>query len=119
MPDTPSPCPVYNSIESFQLQAGHLALAKTLPTAHRLYPDSRADETLHQGDVGTVEASSAKPFGKTLSRRSLVACRVLVHRGIRLQQDVDGRDRVWLGIRRRRHFLRPGDGTGHRSYEQE
>ena len=42
---------------------------------------------------GVCVASRAKPFGKTLSRRALLACGMPEHRGVRLQEDVDGRDR--------------------------
>ena len=46
---------------------------------------------------GRCVASRAKPFGKTLSRRALLAAAMLEHRGVRLQQDVDGGDRGLRG----------------------
>ena len=46
---------------------------------------------------GVCVASRAKPFGKTLSRRALLAAAMPEHRGVRLQQDVDGGDRGLRG----------------------
>src|SRR5213078_4210249 len=77
------------------------------------------DETLHQGDVGTVGGIERKAFRKDLEQTLIGSGRVLDHRGIRLQQDVDGRDRVWLGIGGEGISSGQGDGTGHHSYEHE
>ena len=38
-----------------------------------------------------------KPFWEDLTQTGVHGLRVLDHRGIRLQQDVDGGDGVWLG----------------------
>ena len=45
---------------------------------------------------GRCVASSAKPFGKTFEQAGVVGFATLEHRGVRLQQDVDGGDRARL-----------------------
>ena len=45
---------------------------------------------------GRCVASSAKPFGKDLEQAGIVGFGMLEHRGVRLQQDVDGCDRARL-----------------------
>src|SRR5207302_11082087 len=77
------------------------------------------DETLHQSDVGTVLGVEREALRKDLAQTFVGGGRVLDHRGIGLQQDVDSRDRVWLGIGGAGISSGQGDGTGHHSYEQE
>ncbi len=69
--------------------------------------------------MGTVGGIERKAFRKDLEQTLIGSGRVLDHRGIRLQQDVDSRDRVWLGIGGAGISSGQGDGKGHRSYEQE
>ena len=68
-------------------------LAKTLPTAAHFVKILGENETLHQSDVGTVLDVKREALRKHLAQTVVGGGRVLGHRGIRLQQDVDGRDR--------------------------
>src|SRR5205814_1478779 len=106
--------------ESFQLQASHIGAGEDFADGGIDFIEILGeDETLHQTDVGTVLGVQRKALRKDLPQTIVGGGRVLDHRGIRLQQDVDGRDRVWLGIGGARIPSGQGDGTGHHSYEQE
>jgi len=61
----------------------------------------RADETLNHRDMRTVGRIQGKTFRIGGQQACIVSLRMLEHRGIRLQQYVDGCDRVFLRIRRR------------------
>jgi len=67
--------------------------------------------------VGTVGSVEREALRKDLAQTVVGGGRVLDHRGIRLQQDVDGRDRVWLGIGGEGISSGQGNGKGHRSFK--
>src|SRR5438132_12871987 len=106
--------------ESFQLQAGHIGAGEDFADGGIDFIQILGeDETLRQGDVRTMGGVKREALRKDLTQTVVGGGRVLDHRGIRLQQDVDGRDRVWLGIGGEGISSGQGDSTGHRSYEQE
>src|SRR5205814_10618801 len=106
--------------ESFQLQASHIGAGEDFADAGiDLIEILGEDETLHRTDVGTVLGVQRKALRKDLAQTIVGGGRVLDHRGIRLQQDVDSGDRVWLGIGGEGISSGQGDGTGHRSFKQE
>ena len=53
----------------------------------------RADETLDHRDVRTVRRIQGETFREDLEQAGVVGFAMLEHRGVRLQQDVDGGDR--------------------------
>ena len=56
-----------------------------------------ADETLEHRDVRTVRRIQGETFREDLEQAGVVGFGMLEHRGVRLQQDVNGRDRGLLG----------------------
>src|SRR5439155_26796273 len=106
--------------EGFQFQAGHIGAGEDFADGGIDFIQILGeDETLHQGDVRAVGGIERKALRKDLEQTLIGRHRVLDHRGIRLQQDVDSRDRVWLGIGGEGIPSGQGDGTCHHSYEQE
>jgi hypothetical protein len=81
----------------------------------------RFKQIIH-GDVGVVRGVERKALGVHLEQTVVGGLRVLEHRGVRQEEDVDGRDRVWRGraVRSLGGSILPvqGEGIGHRSFEQ-
>jgi hypothetical protein len=56
------------------------------------------DETLHQGDVRTACGVQRKALRENFEQTVVHDLRVLEHRGVRLEEDVDSGDRVRVGF---------------------
>src|SRR6266700_2477423 len=111
--------------ESFQLQAGHIGAGEDFADGGIDFIQILGeDETLHQGDVGTVGGIERKAFRKDLEQTLIGRHRVLEHCGIRLEQDVNGGDLVlvsggcgWLGGGAAGAGGQYGHGTGERAFQ--
>ena len=106
--------------EGFQLQPGHVGAGEDFADGGiHLVEILGEDKSLHQGDVGTVGRVEREALRENFQQAFVGGSRVLHHRRIRLEQDVDGRDVVWLGIGGEGISSGQGDGAGQRSFEQE
>src|SRR5437762_722228 len=116
--------------ESFQLQASHVGAGEDFADGGIDFIEILGeDETLHQSDVGTVLGVQREALRKDLAQTVVGGGRVLEHRGVRFQKDVDSGDSVRGGFGSRRLGGLGGGaagaegqhrkGAGHRSYEQE
>ncbi len=84
--------------EGLQLHAGHVGAGENLAGGGiDLVEIRRADETLDHRDVRAVRRIQGETFREDLEQAGVVGFGMLEHRGVRLQQDVDGGDRGLLG----------------------
>ncbi len=99
--------------ESFQLQAGHLGAGEDFADGGIHFVKILGeDETLHQGDVRAVRGVERETLRKYFEQAFVYGLRMLNHRRIRLQQDVDGGDSVRVGFVSRRLGGFGGGATG-------
>src|SRR5205814_2115846 len=102
--------------ESFQLQASHIGAGEDFADGGIDFIEILGeDETLHQADVGTMGGVEREPLRKDLAQTLVGGGRVLEHRGVRFQKDVDSGDSVRVGFGSRRLGGLGGGAAGVRS----